>query len=1344
VGEAPGQTEDAEGRPFVGESGRILREALVKCGIDPDSVYITNAVKCATEKTNQPPNKKTIKLCRNYLLQEIDKVKPNVIAAFGAVALASVLQRKGITKLKNNILCSEEFGTKVIPIYHPAYVLRNPGALNDFLTGITLLASEAKSKSTVRVCSIVVKHKDCSDNINAVLDKLEKVDKFVFDLETSSLNFRTADILCVALSWKAGVGVSIRWDAFSKEQLQRFVKILRDPKKLKINQNIKFDLEMLLGKGIQTRKPYFDTLIAASLINENMNEKGLDALVLTYLDIGEYWAALEQEKARICKENKIKKDEFSYAMIPYPILASYARWDADATFRLYEIFEKKLKKLGLEEYNKKYAMETLSLLVEMEFKGVLVNRPQLEQLIEEYQIKLNDAHAAIRKIPEVKEYEVKQKKIEVIKLKEKYYASAALQNRFACFEDYAKKNLKEKLWTFNQRSVPQLAKLLFEYYELKPIKKSPKTNKPSTDKETLETYAKQDVELCNRILRYRKLGKYIATYLVSTHKKSEEDSRIHANYLQAKARTGRLCVEGATLVTTDIGYIPINRLQNFSGVKALTQQIRFMPITHVWMKGVEEMFEICTTSGRKLTCTGGHQLLTDHGWKSLFELRQSQFEDPVHVLQRYAGKYTCYETEKIVSIVSVGDKDVWDITVETDSSYFAEGLLSHNSCIAPNMQNIPRDAKDFKGCLVADPGFVFVKADLKQAEFRCWAHYSEDRDMINDIANGIDIHRSVASEVFKIPMEQVSKEQRNVAKACVTGDTWIPTTQGFRKIESIHVQDLVLDQYNYPQKVLETIKKEDDSFYVDTECGSLKCTQDHPFFTIDPQGAIVTRKLAELRSGDYILSCTPRNDASANVTWSYTGPRNTSFKSIHNIWTLDAPMGLFLGFFMAEGAIEHSATSVTISWTQKGELVSSIEKLSMEIFGERLKTDIDKRTGVSRWLVASKELFEFLNFVGLQSIGTKGFKSFPEKIFESPLQVQKAFIKGYFAGDGTFKDSPNYRASVGTVSKDIADNMCLLLRSFGIFPKIVVENPKNGSKFYNIQVSNSEELNILVHKIGVVAPVAWRFPNQDRGRKFLHNVNNFYFANHKNGDIRYHIKLRKKLTHRFLKETCHGVNKQLDSLVEHGIYSVKIKNIVPIGKQTVYDFVTTGDKVMVANGFYTLDCVFGPMYGRGAYAIAAEHNISIQQAEYIRSILFNKYPVAAEWLKKQVIYAHEYEYVKTWLGRYRRLPEINSDDPKIVATAEREALNSPIQGLASNMNDYYMCLGNKLAKKHGIEAYPVATQHDAQIFLIRAGQEKKMIKIMRYVVDHAFPTFRAKMELDFEVGETLGTLEPLN
>jgi DNA polymerase-1 len=165
------------------------------------------------------------------------------------------------------------------------------------------------------------------------------------------------------------------------------------------------------------------------------------------------------------------------------------------------------------------------------------------------------------------------------------------------------------------------------------------------------------------------------------------------------------------------------------------------------------------------------------------------------------------------------------------------------------------------------------------------------------------------------------------------------------------------------------------------------------------------------------------------------------------------------------------------------------------------------------------------------------------------------------------------------------------------------------------------------------------------------------------------------------------------------------------------------------------------MYGRGSKAISEQYGISVEEAEEVRNLFFQKYPMASIWLDKQVAYAKEHGYVKTWMGRIRRLPEINAEDHMIRAEAERQAKNSPIQGLASDMNNHFMRMNLKLAKKKGLKVYPITTIHDANIYMVKKEHVKKMIKIMKYVVKNAFPEFRCEMKLDFELGDTLGTLK---
>ena len=146
VGDFPGQMEDSRGASFVGASGRLLDATLSRVGMSRSDVYITNAVKCATSMENRKPKDKDIECCSRYLKKELAVIQPNVVGALGNTALKALLNREGIAQIKNNVFFSKEYQVKVIPIFHPSYVLKNLSATEDFTVGFQLLVKESASK----------------------------------------------------------------------------------------------------------------------------------------------------------------------------------------------------------------------------------------------------------------------------------------------------------------------------------------------------------------------------------------------------------------------------------------------------------------------------------------------------------------------------------------------------------------------------------------------------------------------------------------------------------------------------------------------------------------------------------------------------------------------------------------------------------------------------------------------------------------------------------------------------------------------------------------------------------------------------------------------------------------------------------------------------------------------------------------------------------------------------------------------------------------------------------------------------------------------------------------------
>lgn len=135
IGEGPGAQEDLTGRPFVGRSGQLLDQLLAAAGLDSQGeVYLCNVVKCRPP-ANRKPTAAEMAACRPWLEQQIALVDPLVIGLVGATALEGVLGiRGGITRLRGQWCPGDQGnpnigglqGRLLMPLLHPAYLLRNP------------------------------------------------------------------------------------------------------------------------------------------------------------------------------------------------------------------------------------------------------------------------------------------------------------------------------------------------------------------------------------------------------------------------------------------------------------------------------------------------------------------------------------------------------------------------------------------------------------------------------------------------------------------------------------------------------------------------------------------------------------------------------------------------------------------------------------------------------------------------------------------------------------------------------------------------------------------------------------------------------------------------------------------------------------------------------------------------------------------------------------------------------------------------------------------------------------------------------------------------------------------
>jgi uracil-DNA glycosylase family 4 len=122
VGEAPGQEEDRQGRPFVGSAGKLLSQLLLSVGLRREDVYITNIVKCRPPE-NRPPRVGEISACSEYLERQISIINPKTICPMGNIALKRFVGKEAsISKVHGQHIPSKDKRV-IYPLYHPAAAL---------------------------------------------------------------------------------------------------------------------------------------------------------------------------------------------------------------------------------------------------------------------------------------------------------------------------------------------------------------------------------------------------------------------------------------------------------------------------------------------------------------------------------------------------------------------------------------------------------------------------------------------------------------------------------------------------------------------------------------------------------------------------------------------------------------------------------------------------------------------------------------------------------------------------------------------------------------------------------------------------------------------------------------------------------------------------------------------------------------------------------------------------------------------------------------------------------------------------------------------------------------------
>jgi len=326
---------------------------------------------------------------------------------------------------------------------------------------------------------------DNDSDFKAFLENLSQQKIFTLDTETTSLDPLTTTLLGISFSWQEGEAYYLDINQ-NNQWLKELAPILADEKIKKCGHNIKFDLKVLNNQNLEVKGIYFDTMIASYLLNPENRQHNLDAI--TFAELG--WEKINHKD--LLGE---KFAELDFAGVSPKKMAIYSGEDADFTWRLVSILEKKLKAEKLWDLFQDIEVPLIPVLAKMENTGILLNKKILSQMSKELKIEIDRLEKDIHKLAGTK---------------------------------------------FNIKSTKQLKEILYEKLEIatKGIKKT-KTGL-STAAEQLEKL-KDAHPIIPLLQNYRELTKLLSTYVEALPELvSPKTGRLHTNFNQTITATGRL------------------------------------------------------------------------------------------------------------------------------------------------------------------------------------------------------------------------------------------------------------------------------------------------------------------------------------------------------------------------------------------------------------------------------------------------------------------------------------------------------------------------------------------------------------------------------------------------------------------------------------------------------------------------------------------------------------------------------------------------------------------------------------------------------------------------------------
>jgi len=624
------------------------------------------------------------------------------------------------------------------------------------------------------------------------------------------------------------------------------------------------------------------------------------------------------------------------------------------------------------------------------------------------------------------------------------------------------------------------------------------------------------------------------------------------------------------------------------------------------------------------------------------------------------------------------------------------------SCANPNLQNVPRDNK-IRNMIVARPGYKLIAADLSQVELRILAMVSGDKKMQAAFKSDVDFHTLTACNMFGIPVEKFNKsdtkhqELRTTAK-CVAQGTRIPVESGFLRIEDICTTPGQPEQFVDIQNVNvihpdgRFVKAAQfyngglvDCIIVTLENGlTLTGSRTHKIYVIDASTKqLIDKELQELTVEDKVVlqGCVP--NYSNNVVISMEINRNSRvippmFSTAFS--TIGIAESCILGFIFTRGVLVNKNLQVIFEAKDK-----TIYELFLKYLNSaRLKGFLSYYKKSHGYVVSFA--YDKTFYTLLEVLEVLQESKIPEFVFRIDKQSCAAFLEIVMYSLW----NSEARCLIHIEPQLLKDIQLLLLLNFGIASSF--ETKSTNSFVLKFQIDDIEQVIEEMHVISTE-------------RKKMSDIKC-------NKGIQYY-----------------KVNQYLDYMI------MKVESLQET-KQQVYDlFVPEGNHYNTA-GFISHNSInFGVVYQMSANSLATSLNIDLDRATEFINRFYQSYPDVKRWIDDIMRFCQKHGYVETVHGRRRYLPSVFSNDTATKMRALRQAVNTPIQGTASDCTGFGLIKNQAYLDKSGHDALQVGIVHDC---ILVECKEDEVEEVAQKLVEHMttdLPKITIDLKADISISD---------